>query len=94
MVVGGLGLGYTAEAALRHDRVGELLVVDALGTVIRWHEEEKVPWAGRLMTTRAAVTFTAASSNWPTRSGALTRTSLGDSSMPSFWTSITLPGPC
>lgn len=43
VVVGGLGLGYTAEAALRHDRVGELLVVDALETVIRWHQLEKVP---------------------------------------------------
>lgn len=43
VVVGGLGLGYTAEAALRNARVGELLVVDALGAVIRWHEQEKVP---------------------------------------------------
>lgn len=43
VVVGGLGLGYTAEAALRHDRVSELLVVDALETVIHWHEQEKVP---------------------------------------------------
>jgi len=43
VVVGGLGLGYTADAALRNDRVGELLVVDALGAVIRWHEQEKVP---------------------------------------------------
>ena len=43
VVVGGLGLGYTAEAALRHERVSELLVVDALDTVIHWHEQEKVP---------------------------------------------------
>lgn len=43
VVVGGLGLGYTAEAALRHDRVNELLVVDALDTVIHWHQQEKVP---------------------------------------------------
>lgn len=43
VVVGGLGLGYTAEAALRHDRVNELLVVDALDTVIQWHQQEKVP---------------------------------------------------
>lgn len=43
IVVGGLGLGYTAEAALKHSRVGEMLVVDALETVIRWHQEEKVP---------------------------------------------------
>lgn len=43
VVVGGLGLGYTAEAALRHERVGDLLVVDALDTVIQWHQQEKVP---------------------------------------------------
>ncbi|MBS3804690.1 MAG: spermidine synthase [Oleiphilaceae bacterium] len=43
VVVGGLGLGYTAEAALKNDRVAELLVVDALNTVIQWHEQEKVP---------------------------------------------------
>jgi spermidine synthase len=43
VVVGGLGLGYTAEAALKHERVNELLVVDALDTVIHWHQQEKVP---------------------------------------------------
>jgi spermidine synthase len=43
VVVGGLGLGYTADAALRCDRVGELLVVEALDTVIQWHQQEKVP---------------------------------------------------
>lgn len=43
VVVGGLGLGYTAEAALKNDRVSEMLVVDALDTVIRWHQQEKVP---------------------------------------------------
>jgi len=43
VVVGGLGLGYTAEAALRHDRVSELLVVEALDTVIGWHQQGKVP---------------------------------------------------
>jgi spermidine synthase len=48
VVVGGLGLGYTAEAALKNDRVAELLVVDALDTVIQWHEEEKVP-LGRVL---------------------------------------------
>lgn len=43
VVVGGLGLGYTAMAALKHDTVGELLIVEALDTVIRWHQQEKVP---------------------------------------------------
>ena len=41
VVVGGLGLGYTAEAALKHERVSELLVVDALDTVIHWHQQGK-----------------------------------------------------
>jgi spermidine synthase len=43
VVVGGLGLGYTAQAALADRRVNELLVVEALRPVIRWHEEGKVP---------------------------------------------------
>lgn len=43
VVVGGLGLGYTAVAALQDARVKELLVVDALSTVIGWHEQELVP---------------------------------------------------
>ncbi len=43
VVVGGLGLGYTAVAALEDSRVAELLVVDALETVIDWHRQELVP---------------------------------------------------
>lgn len=43
VVVGGLGLGYTAEAALKDSRLGELLVIDFLEPVIQWHKEEKVP---------------------------------------------------
>ncbi len=43
VVVGGLGLGYTAVAALKDKRVSELLIVDYLETVIRWHQQEKVP---------------------------------------------------
>ncbi len=39
VVVGGLGLGYTAGAALADDRVRSLRVVDALPDVIRWHRE-------------------------------------------------------
>ncbi|ALX05185.1 spermidine synthase [Aeromicrobium erythreum] len=40
VMVGGLGLGYTAFEALRDDRVVELVVVDALDAVIRWHRDE------------------------------------------------------
>lgn len=43
VVVGGLGLGYTAVAALKDPRVNALLIVDYLETVIRWHQQEKVP---------------------------------------------------
>lgn len=48
VIVGGLGLGYTAVAALKNDRVKELLVVDAIETVIDWHRDEKVP-LGKLL---------------------------------------------
>lgn len=43
VVVGGLGLGYTAVAALKDPRISEQLVVDALDTVISWHQKELVP---------------------------------------------------
>jgi len=43
VVVGGLGLGYTAVEALKDTRISELLVVDALNTVIGWHRDELVP---------------------------------------------------
>jgi len=43
VVVGGLGLGYTAQAALRDDRVKELLVVETMPEVIGWHEKALVP---------------------------------------------------
>ncbi len=43
VVVGGLGLGYTAVAALDFPQVKELLVVDAMEGVIDWHERELVP---------------------------------------------------
>ncbi|MDX1757470.1 MAG: spermidine synthase [Marinobacter sp.] len=43
VVVGGLGLGYTGHAALKHQSVGELLIVEYLEPVIRWHRQEQVP---------------------------------------------------
>ena len=43
VVVGGLGLGYTAVEALKDNRIAELLVVDAVATVIGWHQDELVP---------------------------------------------------
>lgn len=43
VVVGGLGLGYTAQAVLAHGRVGSLIVVDALNEVIEWHRAGLIP---------------------------------------------------
>lgn len=50
VVVGGLGLGYTAVAALKDQRIAELLVVDAIDTVIHWHKSEQVP-LGKMLNT-------------------------------------------
>lgn len=43
VVVGGLGLGYTARAALEDDRVAGVVVIDALEPVIGWHRQGLVP---------------------------------------------------
>lgn len=43
VVVGGLGLGYTARSVLEHACVGSLLVVEALEGVIAWHREGLLP---------------------------------------------------
>ena len=43
VLVGGLGLGYTAQAALAHESVDDLTVIDLLEPVIRWHREGLVP---------------------------------------------------
>ncbi len=43
VLVGGLGLGYTAAAALEDDRVTELTVIEALQIVISWHERDLIP---------------------------------------------------
>ena len=48
VVVGGLGLGYTAVAALEHREVASLLIVDALQPVIDWHQRGLVPLGARL----------------------------------------------
>ena len=43
VVVGGLGLGYTAQEVLADPRVGSLTVVERLGEVIDWHRRGLVP---------------------------------------------------
>ncbi|MEV4122364.1 spermidine synthase [Micromonospora sp. NPDC049645] len=48
VVVGGLGLGYTACAALADPRVRSLLVVEAIEDVIDWHRRGLLPFAAGL----------------------------------------------
>lgn len=48
VLVGGLGLGCTAAAALDDARVRSLRVVDALGAVIDWHQRGLLPLSARL----------------------------------------------
>ena len=48
VVVGGLGLGYTAQAVLEHPRVRSLVVVDALAEIIEWHEQGLLPLGNQL----------------------------------------------
>ncbi|GAA2341491.1 spermidine synthase [Saccharopolyspora halophila] len=43
VVVGGLGLGYTAQAVLAESRVRSLTVVEGLGEVIEWHRRGLLP---------------------------------------------------
>jgi spermidine synthase len=43
VVVGGLGLGYTAQAVLDNRNVESLIVVDALAEVIDWHQQGLLP---------------------------------------------------
>jgi spermidine synthase len=43
VVVGGLGLGYTAQAVLEHKAVKSLIIVEALDAVIDWHQQGLLP---------------------------------------------------
>jgi spermidine synthase len=49
VLVGGLGLGYTAVTALDDPRVSSMTVVDALPAVIDWHERLLLPVSSRLV---------------------------------------------
>ncbi len=49
VIVGGLGLGYTAKTVLEHPKVRDLLVVDTLMEVIEWHRKGLLP-LGELLT--------------------------------------------
>ncbi|WP_294181667.1 spermidine synthase [uncultured Schumannella sp.] len=49
VLVGGLGLGYTAVTALADERVRALTVVDALAEVVGWHERRLLPVSNTLL---------------------------------------------
>lgn len=45
VIIGGLGLGYTAQAALHNPRVVHLTVVELIPEVIEWHHNTLLPLA-------------------------------------------------
>jgi spermidine synthase len=49
IVVGGLGLGYTAATALEEPSVGSLMVVEVMEPVIDWHRRGLVPLGKKLV---------------------------------------------
>ncbi|MBS10041.1 MAG: spermidine synthase [Gemmatimonadetes bacterium] len=48
VAIGGLGLGYTAAAALQHPSVGSVVVIEYLANVIEWHQRGLVPESSSL----------------------------------------------
>ena len=64
VLVGGLGLGYTAATALHDDRVRRLDVIDALPAVIGWHERELLPVSAQLVRDPRVTLSTMTSSPW------------------------------
>ena len=57
VVVGGLGLGYTAQAVLEHQGVRSLVVVDALAEIIEWHAQGLLPLGKQLTEDRRCRLF-------------------------------------
>jgi spermidine synthase len=49
VLVGGLGLGYTAAEALNYQNVRQVVVIELLAPVIGWHRRKLVPLAGKLL---------------------------------------------
>jgi spermidine synthase len=48
LVVGGLGLGYTAQTVLEDDRASSLIVIEMLDAVIDWHRTGLLPLGPQL----------------------------------------------
>lgn len=75
VMVGGLGLGYTAVAALRDERVGTVTVVEALEPVVEWHAQRLLPVSETLMedprTTVVLADFFATVAAGPSEAGPL-----------------------
>jgi spermidine synthase len=49
ILIGGLGLGRTLEAALADERVARVTVVELSGDVVRWMRDGLVPWGPALL---------------------------------------------
>lgn len=49
VLVGGLGLGYTAQAVLESTRVRTLTVIEAIGRVAHWHAQHLLPVSAEIM---------------------------------------------
>ena len=56
IVVGGLGLGYTANAVLEDSSVRSLSVIDIMPAVIEWHQKHLVP-LGEILSTDTRCTL-------------------------------------
>src|SRR5258706_15064503 len=95
VVVGGLGLGYTAKAVLEHQKVASLLVVETLEAVIEWHAEGLVPLGPELTgDLRCRSSFKAISSHSRRPKRALIRPSPPADLTQCSWTSIIPPTFC
>mgnify|MGYP001167683957 CR=1 FL=1 len=49
VLIGGLGLGFTANAALEHKSVRTVIVIETLDAVLSWHQKALVPLGQRLI---------------------------------------------
>lgn len=49
VLIGGLGFGFTAQAALADSRVREVTVIERLAPVIAWHRSHMLPWSRELV---------------------------------------------
>ena len=57
VVIGGLGLGYTAAAALEYSSVTSINIIDVMQPVIEWHQKSLVP-LGHTITNDSRCTVT------------------------------------